>query len=162
VDQTETVTKFLPSLTVAVILFCCVPASVSAAPMAAKTNQTWAQAANRICVTYARRVTALGTPPVNDRDGLARWLQNTLPLLHAEIAELARLPRPALLASRIARWIAVLTESEQVTRKVIVASNADDLSRLATLGQRSVVLYTTFERMARALGATRCASSTYP
>jgi hypothetical protein len=106
-------------------------------------------------------VTELGTPPVNDRDGLARWLQKSLPLLHSEIVELARLPRPLLLAPRISRWIAVLTESEQVTRKVIVASNANDISRLAALGQRSVVLYTTSERMARALGATKCASSAH-
>jgi len=49
-----------------------------------------------------------------------------------------------------------------VTRKVIVASNANDISRLAALGQRSVVLYTTSERMARALGATKCASSAHP
>jgi hypothetical protein len=162
VDQTEAVRKCLPPLVVAVTLFCWVSASVSAAPTATKTDKTWAQAANRICLTYARRLSALGTPPVNDRDGLARWLQKTLPLLHAEIADLARLHRPPLLAPRITRWIAVLTESEQVTRKIIVASNAEDISRLATLGQRSVVLYTTFERMARSLGATACASSTHP
>jgi hypothetical protein len=162
VDQTDTVKKLLPPIVVAVALSCCVSASVSAAPTATKTRQTWAQAANRICLTYARTLSTLGTPPVNDRDALARWLQKTLPLLHAEIAELARLPRPAALAPRITRWIAVLRESEQVTRKVIVASNADDISRLATLGQRSVVLYTTSERMARALGATACASSANP
>jgi hypothetical protein len=162
VDQTETVRKFLPPILVAVALFCCVLASASGASAATKASQTWAQAANRICLTYARRLSALGTPPVNDRDGLARWLQKSLPLLHAEIAELAGLPRPPPLAPRITRWIAVLRETEQVTRNVIVASNTDDLSRLATLGQRSVVLYTTFERLARALGATTCASSTHP
>ena len=153
--------KCLPSIAVAVTLFCSVSAPASAAHRATKATQTWAQSANRICLTYAHRVTALGTPPVNDRDGLARWLQKSLPLLHAEIAELARLPRPLLLAPRVTRWIAVLTESEQVTRKVIVASNANDISRLAALGQRSVVLYTTSERMARALGATKCASSAH-
>jgi hypothetical protein len=153
--------KCLPPIIVAATLFCCGSASVSAASTATKTTQTWAQAANRICLTYARRVTAVGTPPVNDRDGLARWLQKTVPLLHAEIAELARVPRPPLLAPRITRWIAVLTESEQVTRKIIVASNADDTSRLAALGQRSAVLYQKSGQLARSLGASKCASSAH-
>jgi hypothetical protein len=152
------VTKHVPPIVAALVCCCCASTTASAAPAAAThTTQTWAQAANRVCVAYARRAKALGSPPVNDLDAAARWVQRALPLVDAEITALARLPRPPARAARIARWIAVMRENAQLTRQILLADRAHDIVRLGTLSKRTVALYLESNRLARALGATSCA-----
>jgi hypothetical protein len=146
---------------VALVAACYGVATASARSAAATSSQSWAAGANQICRTYATRAKALGSPPANDLDGSARWLQSALPLIDAEIGTLARLPRPRVLAPRITQWIGVLRDSEHVTRQLIVTLKAHDVSTLATLGLRSVTLYKKSGQMARALGATACASATH-
>jgi hypothetical protein len=153
-DQTEAVTRYVPLIAAAVVSCCWTSATASAA---SRTTQTWAQAANRVCVAYARRAKALGSPPVSDLDAAARWVQKALPLVDAEITALARLSRPPALAARIARWIAVMRANAEVTRKILVADRAHDNVRLGALSRQTVALYLESNRLARALGATACA-----
>src|SRR5438105_4529865 len=140
----------------------CAAAVTSSSSAETRTDPAWSKAADQICRAYLVRAKALGAPPVNDLDASARWLKRALPVLHGQIAELARLRRPAALAPSISRWIGVLRASERVTRQSIAALEAHDVDGLVTIAHESVVLYRRSARMARALGARTCATSANP
>jgi len=125
----------------------------AAAPTASLA--AWRQKANRICAEADQEAAAIGTPQT--REQLLAYLPVSLDGADAALVELRAAPGPKRRQQEIGRMLGLFTKFIAVERQALTALQAGDTLGFAKLTGRAFVLNDRGNRVARSLGADRCA-----
>jgi hypothetical protein len=123
------------------------------------TTQTvdWASQANDICARTNDLITGLPNPKSVDTDAALQFGQQALRINRQMVRDLVKLPKPALRASEVERFVRLGADVNDTTEELLADFTSGSLgdaqqrlSKLSGLGER-------FDAAAIALGATTCA-----
>jgi hypothetical protein len=127
----------------------------AAAPGSGATLASWVKKANKICANVDREAAALGTPQT--REQLLVTLPQSLTLAEEGLQELTTVPAPKRQAAQIARMLSLFTQFVAKEREAVAALEAGSAETFAQLTGAAFRLNDRGNRIARQLGALRCA-----
>jgi hypothetical protein len=130
-------------------------AAGQAAPAASVSRARWVKQANAVCARLNQEADELGTP--QSREQLLTMLPQALALADAALAELRALPAPRRDRARIARMLDLFGRFAAIEREAVKALEAGDSAEFARRTAQAFALNDRGNRIARALGAGKCA-----
>jgi hypothetical protein len=129
--------------------------AAQAPPVARVSRARWVKQANAVCARLNGDAVALGTP--QSREQLLVMLPQALDLADAALAELRALPAPRRDRARIARMLDFFARFAAAEREAVKALEAGDTAEFARRTAQAFAVNDRGNRIARALGAHRCA-----
>jgi hypothetical protein len=120
------------------------------------TRAEWAAAANEVCSTYGRRITALGTPTTPA--GAEAFIRRAIPVAREEVAKLRELETPEDDAAKIDRMLDQVEQGIGALQSVLSARASGDQAAVDAATQRGRQASEASNRTATELGATDCAA----
>ena len=120
------------------------------------TRAEWAAAANEVCSTYGRRITALGTPTTPA--GAEAFIRRAIPVAREEVAKLRELETPEDDAAKIDRMLDQVEQGIGALQSVLSARASGDQAAVDAATQRGRQASEASNRAATELGATDCAA----
>lgn len=123
------------------------------------TKQDVIAQGNAICAGALRDIRALPAPPTGGAStaGLAKYLQQVVPIIHKEIADLRALARPARDRALLDRYLSAEASNESAYRALLAAARSGNSpavsATLATLANSPAAV------LADRYGLTQCASA---
>lgn len=123
------------------------------------TKQDVVARGNAICAGALRDIRALPAPATagGSTGGLAKYLQQVLPIVHKEIAGLRALPRPARDRVLLDQYLAAMGAAESKYRAVLAAARSGDSA--AVSDALSTLAASPAAGLADRYGLTQCASA---
>jgi hypothetical protein len=142
---------------IAIIATCLVLAGCGGGHQA--TKQDVVSRANAICAGALRDIRALPSPATagGSNSGLAKYLQQVVPIVHKEVANLGALPRPARDRSVLTRYLAAMADVESNYRALLAAARSGDAG--AVSDTLSTLAASPAAGLAERYGLTQCASA---
>jgi hypothetical protein len=133
------------------------PAQPEAAPPPAGSvsRAVWAKQANAVCAQLNDDAEELGTP--QSREALLTLLPQVLDLADAALVDLRALPAPRRDRARVARMLDLFGRFLAAQREATKALEAGDTAEFARRTAQAFAVNDRGNRIARALGAVRCA-----
>jgi hypothetical protein len=111
--------------------------------------------ANNICKSALAKVNAIPKP--TSTAGLARYLNQAVPIASNETAQLAALAPPSNLQASYQQFLSLTKRQQALARGAQAAANRGDIARAAVLSQRVQPLSTRSNAVASSIGLTECA-----
>jgi hypothetical protein len=123
------------------------------------TKQDVVARGNAICAGALRDIRALPAPAVagGSTGGLAKYLQQVVPIVHKENAGLRALPRPARDRALLDQYLAAMAAVESKYRAVLAAARSGDAG--AVSDALSTLAGSPAAGLAQHYGLTQCASA---
>ena len=126
-----------------------------AAPAFAASTSEWSKSADKICARTNAEIDKIPEP--DSTKTLISGTEKILELGKRQTSDLAKLKRPSGDASTIAKLVGVYERQVGVVKSLIDALKHDDRAKVKTLLAQGNDLQSKAKRLARKLGALRCA-----
>jgi hypothetical protein len=123
------------------------------------TKQDVIARGNAICAGALRDIRALPAPASAGAStaGLAKYLQQVVPIIHTEIAGLRKLPRPTRDRALLDRFLAAMGTTEVQYRGLLAAARSGDAAAVSQA--LSTIASGPSADLARQYGLTQCANA---
>ncbi len=132
------------------------PAASNDPPQARLTGKQWRQQANLICAGVEAEITKLGEPQTPA--DVAQMLPSTLALADTALVKLKALAPPKRTEARVNKMIKYFGGFVKVETQAAAALTANDIAQFVDLNSLAFELNDKGNRIARDLGAAKCAS----